>query len=181
MFLRREYIPFLPTTESEPRGPIDPPLLEAVAPTGWWEANSKELFDAGECITNILQELEDCDAALITPFAGFCAFSASIQNFYVSKFPRMNLGRSTKAATLARKNKSYLYRFKDLWPIGEGWVSATAALDIFSLAGFPKLILMVLVQNASIHRNPSNTVHHESSRVPRKNSRRLCSSRSINE
>lgn len=113
-------MPFLPITELEPRGPVDPPLLEAVAPTGWWDENARELFEASECMTNILQELEDCDAALMTPFAGFCAFQAGTANFYVSRFPRMNLGGSPEAASLARTNKSYLHRFKELWPMGEG-------------------------------------------------------------
>jgi len=125
LFLHREYIPFLPAAESEPRGPVDSPLLETVAPPGWWQKGSQELFEAVESITNILKELEDSDAALITPFAGFCAFSAAIMNLYVSKFPRMNLGESPEAAALARVNKSYLHRFKRLWRMGEAWVSSS--------------------------------------------------------
>lgn len=116
-------MPFLPRGDMEPRGPIDPPLLGTVAPPGWWENGSWETFDAAACITNMLQELEDATAALMTPFAGFCAFSAGIGNLYVSSFPRMNLGKSPDAATLARANKSYLHRFKELWKIGEAWVS----------------------------------------------------------
>jgi hypothetical protein len=106
-----------------PRGPIDPPLLEAAAPPGWWDNGSLEAFDAAACITNILQELEDSDTPLVTPFVGFCAFSAATANHYASTFPQMNLGRSPEAATLAATNKSYLNRFKVLWKIGEGWVS----------------------------------------------------------
>jgi hypothetical protein len=122
LFLHREYIPFLPTTESEPAGPVDPPLLEASAPNGWWQDGARELFDAAACITNILSELDDAGATLMTPFAGFCAFSAATMNLYVSRFPKLNLGRSSDATALAKTNKLYMLRFKSLWKMGEGWV-----------------------------------------------------------
>lgn len=32
----------------------------------------------------------------------------------------MNLDRSTEATALAKTNKSYLRRFRDLWKMGEG-------------------------------------------------------------
>ncbi|KAL3426336.1 fungal specific transcription factor domain-containing protein [Phlyctema vagabunda] len=104
-----------------PRGPIDPPVLSDTAPEAWWENGARDIFDAAASITRILQELEESNALLMTPFTGFCAFSAATMNIYVLNFPAMNLGRSEDAAELLELNISYLQRFKALWPLGEGW------------------------------------------------------------
>lgn len=109
--------------DAEPCGPIDPPLLEASAPDSWWNDKSKELFNAASYITDILYELEELGHPLLTPFAGFCAFSAAAKNLYVAAFPKMNLGRCTEAETLAERNILYLNKFRKLWKLGEGWVS----------------------------------------------------------
>lgn len=128
IFLHREYIPFVPSKESEPSGPTDPPILEETAPEDWWDRGSAELFHAASCITRILEDLETCGAPLLTPFTGFCAFSAAIMNLYVGAFPRMNLNRSPNGAELARLNVQYLDRFQKLWKMGIGWVSRTVFL-----------------------------------------------------
>lgn len=120
--MNREYIPFIPTPESEPQGPVDPPLLEAIAPKDWWIDGAGNLFNAAACITNILQELEELNSELLTPFAGFCAFSAATMNLYAAAFPRMNLGRSLNAASLAKSNVKYLEKFRHIWKMGMGWV-----------------------------------------------------------
>lgn len=122
LFLNREYIPFLPTVESEPKGPVDPPLLEGVAPEGWWENRAHDIFQAAAHITEILQELSNLDSDLLTPFAGFCAFSAGTMNLYIAKFPSMNLGRSVSAASMAESNIKFLNQLKELWKMGTGWV-----------------------------------------------------------
>ncbi|KAH8817122.1 putative fungal-specific transcription factor [Xylogone sp. PMI_703] len=121
LFLNREYIPFLPTAESEPRGPVDPPLLEASAPNSWWKDRAWDLFHAAETITDLLQELGELDRSLLTPFTGFCAFSAAAINVYVEAFPRMNLGRSIRASALVELNVAYFDKFCRSWKIGNGW------------------------------------------------------------
>ncbi|KAH8649802.1 putative fungal-specific transcription factor [Xylariales sp. PMI_506] len=121
LFLCREYIPFIPTLESRPTGPIDPPLLEEIAPVCWWEDRSRELFEASASITAILRELQEADSPLMTPFAGFCAFSAATMNIYVASFPQMNLGRSTSGRSDYESDLVYLARFRGLWPMGDGW------------------------------------------------------------
>ncbi|KAF7562063.1 hypothetical protein G7046_g2074 [Stylonectria norvegica] len=122
IFLLREYVPFLPAPESEPAGPVDPPLLPAPAPSGWWHDRADELFTSAAKIPLLLQELKDANASLETPFAGFCAFSAATMNLYVSSFPNMNLKRSADTSfDVAVLNLRLLDRFRAVWPMGEGW------------------------------------------------------------
>lgn len=123
LFLNREYIPFLPNTESEPQGPVDLPHLQAVAPDGWWKDRAQDLFQAAACITEMLHELSLLDSRMFTPFTGFCVFSAATMNIYIAAFPRMNLGRSHNAAALAEISVKYLDEFKGFWKMGNGWVS----------------------------------------------------------
>ncbi|KAF2808118.1 uncharacterized protein BDZ99DRAFT_73562 [Mytilinidion resinicola] len=126
LFLSREYIPFLPKPESIPVGPVDPPLLESAAPEGWWVERADQLFNSSAQITNLLQELDDLNTSLLTPFSGFCAFSAAIMNAYVSSFPRMNYGKCIHFSTkLLEVNIQWLSRFKEIWKMGNGWFKTT--------------------------------------------------------
>ncbi|KAJ5032262.1 uncharacterized protein L3040_008870 [Drepanopeziza brunnea f. sp. 'multigermtubi'] len=121
LFLTREYIPFLPNQESEPEGPVDPPLLESTAPPGWWEDRAKDLFDAAASITSILRQMELLNTPFLTPFAGFCSFSAGTMNLYSAYFPRMDLNRNPDAFKNAGHNFEYLNKFKVIWKMGNGW------------------------------------------------------------
>ncbi|OKL59765.1 hypothetical protein UA08_04957 [Talaromyces atroroseus] len=121
LFLCREYIPFLPTPASRPSGPVDPPLLDEPAPIGWWENRASELFFASSNITSLLHQLKEEGTPLITPFAGFCAFSAATMNIYVACFPQMNLGRSQGREADAGRDLAYLDEFQERWPMGAGW------------------------------------------------------------
>lgn len=122
--LHREYFPFLPLLESTPQGPVDHPMLEATAPQGWWDESARILFGAAENIARILQESSECGVHLMTPFAGFCAFSAGYLNLYVYHFPKMNLGRSLQAKACMEMCLDYLNMFRKVWTIADGWVSA---------------------------------------------------------
>jgi hypothetical protein len=121
--LHREYTPFLPTPESVPVGPVDPPRLEAPAPAGWWEDSSAELFGGAEKIARLLHEASECGVHLMTPFTGFCAFSAGYVLMYVHHFPKMNYGRSPNAEECMNMCMDYLEEFRHVWPIAGGWVS----------------------------------------------------------
>lgn len=123
MFLYREYIPFLPNQQSQPVGPVDPPLLESLAPEGWWTDRAADICKAADNITHILHELEMLNTPFATPFAGFCAFCAGTVHSYMAEFPKMNLNRSPDAAANAELNSQYLEKFKGLWKMGIGWVS----------------------------------------------------------
>lgn len=120
--LHREYFPFLPKADSTPRGPVDPPLLEAEAPPGWWNESARELFNAAEQIACLLQEASECGIPLMTPFSGFCAFTACFLNLYVFRFPSMNLGRSSRAEQLMNWGLEYLEEFQNAWELAGGWV-----------------------------------------------------------
>ncbi|KAG9508171.1 hypothetical protein J7337_001734 [Fusarium musae] len=122
IMLHREYFPFLPTADLTPRGPIDPPLLEAEAPPGWWDESARELFNAAEQIASLLQEASECGIPLMTPFSGFCAFTACFLNLYVFRFPRMNLNRSSKAEQLMNWGLEYLEEFQNAWELAGGWI-----------------------------------------------------------
>jgi hypothetical protein len=128
--LHREYFPFLPTADLTPRGPVDPPLLEAEAPPGWWGESARELFNAAEQIASLLQEASECGIPLMTPFSGFCAFTACFLNLYVFRFPRMNLNRSSKAEQLMNWGLEYLEEFQNAWELAGGWVSLTIPFTI---------------------------------------------------
>lgn len=121
--LHREYFPFMPTGLSAPRGPIDPPTLEAESPEGWWEASAFELFSAAENIACLLHDASECGAEIISPFVGFCAFSAAYMNLYVSRFPQMNLGRSQNAERNLNYCLAYLENFRQVWKLADSWVS----------------------------------------------------------
>lgn len=123
VMLHREYFPFLPTSETVPRGPVDHPKLQAEAPPGWWDASALEMFNATEHIARILQEASECASELLTPFVGFCAFSAAYMNLYVFHFPQMNLGRSRHAEENLNYCLAYLETFRQEWKLGESWVS----------------------------------------------------------
>ncbi|KAK2006847.1 fungal-specific transcription factor domain-containing protein [Colletotrichum eremochloae] len=122
MMLRREYIPFLPTIDMTPQGPIDPPTLEAEAPPGWWEQSAKELFESAAHLAGILQEASECGVAVMTPFAGFCAFSSCYMNLYGFRFPRMTCGHGPRAEELMNSSIEYLKRFREVWDLGDGWL-----------------------------------------------------------
>ncbi|PNP79916.1 hypothetical protein FNYG_06613 [Fusarium nygamai] len=122
IMLHREYFPFLPTADLTPRGPVDPPLLEAEAPPGWWDESARELFNAAEQIASLLQEASECGIPLMTPFSGFCAFTACFLNLYVFRFPRMNLNRSSKAEQLMNWGLEYLEEFQNAWELAGGWI-----------------------------------------------------------
>lgn len=122
LMLHREYTPFLPTPESTPQGPVDKPLLEAPAPAGWWSYNAFEIFNAAENVARLLHEASECGVPLMTPFAGFCAFSAGYVLVYVHRFPKMNLGRSPKAEECMNMCFDYLEEFRHVWKIADGWI-----------------------------------------------------------
>lgn len=124
MMLHREYLPFLPTPELTPRGPIDHPLLEAEAPAGWWDDSALQMFRSAELIIGLLSEASECGIPVMTPFSGFCAFSACFVNLYIYRFPRMNLNRSPRAKELMEKGLEYLREFQHAWDLGTGWVSS---------------------------------------------------------
>lgn len=121
--LHREYFPWLPNNNSVPRAPVDPPHLEAEAPANWWENSAAELFGAAENIALLLSEASECGVHLMTPFAGFAAVSAGFCNLYVSRFPKMNLGRSLRARELSDSCIAYLRDFRQVWSIADSWVS----------------------------------------------------------
>ncbi|CEJ58545.1 hypothetical protein PMG11_07199 [Penicillium brasilianum] len=123
LMLHREYFPFLPTSETIPRGPVDHPQLQAEAPPGWWDSSALEMFSATEHIAQILHESSECGAEILTPFVGFCAFSAAYMNLYVSHFPQMNLGRSPRAEENLNYCLAYLERFRQEWKLGESWMT----------------------------------------------------------
>ncbi|KJZ73210.1 hypothetical protein HIM_07407 [Hirsutella minnesotensis 3608] len=122
LMLHREYFPFLPTPDAGPCGPTDHPPLEAPAPPGWWEESARLLFSAAEQIARILHDASECGVHLMTPFAGFCAFSAAYVNLYVFRYPLMNLGRSPGAEHCLQLCLDYLHQFRHVWSIADGWI-----------------------------------------------------------
>ncbi|KAL5604234.1 uncharacterized protein BROUX77_004420 [Berkeleyomyces rouxiae] len=151
LWLHREWIPFLPSPSSVPTGPTDPPLLPHPAPADWWAQQATELFAASSHITEMLFSLAACSrisqhqpvppchpapTALMTPFAGICAFSAATMNVYVACFPLMNHNHSVTAAVRdLERNLVYLDAFRRMWPLGNGWWASINRLkDLYEQA-----------------------------------------------
>ncbi|KAI5456705.1 hypothetical protein BGZ63DRAFT_434813 [Mariannaea sp. PMI_226] len=130
LMLHREYMPFLPTAEMAPCGPVDHPMLQSQAPAGWWENSSQELFQAAERIAKLLHDAEDCGMLFLTPFAGFCAYSACFMNLYAFRFPRMNLGRSPCAENCLNLCIAYLDKFRQTWKIGDRWIKTIQSVSL---------------------------------------------------
>jgi hypothetical protein len=78
-------------------------------------------------IAMLLHEASECGVHLMTPFAGFCAFSAGYVLGYVYRFPKMNLGRSPRAEEYMNMCLNYLEEFRHVWPIADGWVRSISA------------------------------------------------------
>jgi hypothetical protein len=114
-------MPFLPYAISQPAGPVDPPLLPMPAPEQWWSDRASDTFNSSAHIVSLLESLDEEKASLLTPFAGFCSFSAATTNLYVSTFPNMNLGRSFGIKNIISANLKFLDRFRSIWSLGEGW------------------------------------------------------------
>ncbi|KAF0330653.1 putative transcriptional regulatory protein [Colletotrichum asianum] len=108
--------------EDPPKGPIDPPLLEDAAPPGYWDESAREFFGAAQHLGSILQEASDCGVAVMTPFAGFCAFSSCFVNLYGFTFPRITLGYAPRAEELMNTGIEYLKSFSEVWDLGDGWL-----------------------------------------------------------
>ena len=143
----------MPHADSGPRGPVEPPVLEAQAPDGWWNESAAELFGAAKNISSILHEASECGADLMTPLVGFCAFNAAYMNLYIFRFPQMNLCRSPDAELHLDYCLSYLEDFQHQWSIGESWVS----LLLFRPTYLSSIVLMYIRSKlSSMLRNCTN-------------------------
>ncbi|OHW97003.1 fungal specific transcription factor domain-containing protein [Colletotrichum incanum] len=169
MMLQREYFPFLPTIDMTPNGPIDPPTLEAEAPPGWWEQSAKELFEAAAHLASILQEASECGVAVMTPFAGFCAFSSCYINLYGFRFPRITCGYGTRAEELMNSSIEYLRKFREVWDLGDGWLKTIqngslmyqrATSDIQKYRGRSRFDFSVLHQSVHEFRVVDRSAQH---------------------
>ncbi|KAI1665824.1 Fungal specific transcription factor [Pyrenophora tritici-repentis] len=121
IFLGREYLPFLPTMCDRPSGPADPPLLPPDAPVGWWDKRATELFASAASITTLMEDLDNADASLHTPFPGFCVFSAVTTNMYRSAFPWMSPDKVQDGRSFVERDLVWLDTFRRIWPVGERW------------------------------------------------------------
>ena len=79
------------------------------------------MSDSAVQIVKLLEDLEQADASLLTPFAGYCSFSAATINIYINCYPRYNLGRSPDSAATLAVNMAFLDRLRKVLPMGEGW------------------------------------------------------------
>ncbi|KAI1816742.1 hypothetical protein GGS20DRAFT_536751 [Poronia punctata] len=123
VFICREFKPFLPVAEREPRGPIDPPFFPEDAPPGWWRHNADELFDAVAQISYLMRDLNSLGTPLHTPFTGLCVFTAAVMNDYVVAFPVMHRPQeSDLRRRLAAENQADLEDIARLWKVGHKWL-----------------------------------------------------------
>ena len=125
VFLHREFVPLLPTRVAPPTEPSEPPYFDSEAPSGWWESSAEILHSAATSVADIINELEETSITMMTPLAGFTAFTAAITLSHVAAFPHINHGMSPNAEAKAQILIRYLTQVGQLWKIGEHWVSST--------------------------------------------------------
>lgn len=130
-FLHREYIPFFGHRVKKPCGPVDPPLIDEIAPDGWWENGSREMFQAAESTVRLMQSLEEKDSTIETPFTCFCVYIAGAMLCYLDAWPHM-------APEVKNAKQSFGWTLKFLesatlrWPICRGWRKTMLGLDAIS-------------------------------------------------
>ncbi|KAH7011282.1 hypothetical protein EDB80DRAFT_711495 [Ilyonectria destructans] len=125
LFLRREYIPFLPVGETKPRGPIEAPLLKATGSDLFWENNLKELSYAAAQISHLLRDLRRANSSLHTPFAGVCAFSSALRALYAASFPAYfgyDQDQAKEVEIQAEESMKDLRETGRLWKIADDWI-----------------------------------------------------------
>ncbi|KAH7149029.1 hypothetical protein B0J13DRAFT_550517 [Dactylonectria estremocensis] len=136
LFLRREYIPFVPVGETKPRGPIEMPLLKSTGPDTFWETNLEELAHSAVQISNLLRDLRRANSSIRTPFSGLCAFSAALMSLYSAAFPEfMGFTReqTSQAENEAQESIRDLHETGRMWKIADEWIEVTdAARGLFS-------------------------------------------------
>ncbi|KAJ5351442.1 hypothetical protein N7452_000416 [Penicillium brevicompactum] len=152
-----------------PCGPIDQPTLEAEAPPGWWDNSALVLFGSAEKIAKLLHDASECGGEMLTPFVGFCAFSAAYMNLYAFRFPQMNMGRSSNAERNLNYCLAYLERFRQVWKLGESWITTInhasilyqrAASDNSRYQGKTRTDFNVLHQSLHEFRVPDRSDQH---------------------
>ncbi|CAG97891.1 Zn(II)2Cys6 transcription factor [Kluyveromyces lactis] len=138
IFCIREYLPFLPSKELGPCGPIEPPFMPQPPYTTYWSDMSRKCFAALRQLCEILKvvfetESENTKGSInlieSSPFFSFCAFVCAIQCNYGSNFPFMD-----PDAALYKKNKdknlSYCYKMvlkilksrESFCPVTKNWL-----------------------------------------------------------
>lgn len=127
LFLHRQNIPFFPNNAHQPPDKLPGPnedqdIDREPNRVEWWSESAMQLFQAAEHITNILVSLDRCGEALLTPFTGFCCFSACMINLYLAAFPPLDCS-GQKAEELSKLNFQFLDQLRGYWSMGESWVS----------------------------------------------------------
>lgn len=128
LFLHRQNIPFFPNNAHQPPDTVpgqdrdqDQNEDAELSRVEWWSESAIQLFQAAEHITNILIGLDRCGEALLTPFTGFCTFSACMINLYFAAFPPVGCS-GHQAEELSRLNFRFLDQLRGYWSMGESWV-----------------------------------------------------------
>lgn len=121
MFLYREYIPFLPHRCAFPAGPVDPPLLVEKAPDGWWNANSRILFDSAAHTVDLVRSAQRRGQECRTIFASFCVYTAAATLLYAQSWPHMAPDAKNTLADY-QWALSWLEDAAKIWEMVTGWV-----------------------------------------------------------
>jgi len=129
LFLRREYIPFIPYRCSFPSGPIDPPLLVGRPPEGWWAANSTALFASAASIIDLLRAAQVRGVELKTVFVAFCVYSAAVTLLYAQAWPSMAAGVKPPHEDL-QWALAWLDDTSALWKIVKGWRETLSTVSV---------------------------------------------------
>jgi hypothetical protein len=74
-------------------------------------------------ISGIMGDLDHAGVSLLTPFPGFCLFSAATTNMYASAFPWMVPKHNAANSAIIENDLGLLKKFQKIWRIGECWWS----------------------------------------------------------
>ncbi|SCU84087.1 LANO_0C00364g1_1 [Lachancea nothofagi CBS 11611] len=144
-YINREHLPFLPHSIQCPSGPTEEPLLSDPLDKDYWKTSATECFQSTRSMCIILntlietenkEGLEGCfNSRTTNVFYCFCAFVASIESMYGTKFHWMNPTRNSNTLSL---ETCYLQMFnflkakQDTVKIAQNWLEiANRVMELY--------------------------------------------------
>ncbi|SCU77378.1 LADA_0A00144g1_1 [Lachancea dasiensis] len=144
-YLNREHLPFLPHSIECPSGPTEEPLLPDPPDEEYWTASATECFQSTRSLSSILNTLHETEvkeelggsysSRTTNGFYCFCAFVASIESMYGTKFYWMNPttdSHSPSLETCYMKMISFLKVKKETVKVAQNWLKiANRVMELY--------------------------------------------------
>jgi len=133
VFLYREYMPMAPWTQSEPRGPLDEPLITDAPPyENYWIDQAKECWKSCKDFVDLLHSIQSSrsrSSLIQMPTVAFAAFTVALCTIYCHYFPSMDPDRTLSSRREPRAHAvahEYLGAVLERFPMAVSWVKHLA-------------------------------------------------------